>query len=216
MNVESAVGGLRDSPRHSPLSCVVDLAIHRCRAGIIEQRVPVASREQKRHQVFKHRSAPRKQNLAAQGRIRTAQCQPVIHQHIAFGNRHQTGETGFACQQVIVSGEGQRPAHLVSDAEEAPIAVIKKPHVHAVGEILAHLIEPRGAREQCLRQCAHLLMFCSDIRHPCSKLRRDIFFAGRDPKNVSQYVGFVASQFAPGRQIAKQSSACDDRALSQR
>ena len=63
VRIERAVGGLGNTPRHPVVVPVSDLALHRIPAGLIQHGIVEAAREQKRHQVFEHRSAPGQQDL---------------------------------------------------------------------------------------------------------------------------------------------------------
>ena len=69
----------------------------------------------------------------------------MINGYVIFSNGHQTGQTRFAREQIVMSRKGQRRAHLISNCEEPPIGIIEKSHIHRRREIFAHLSEASGA-----------------------------------------------------------------------
>ena len=89
--VERAEGGFRDAPRHAVLLGIGDLAAHRVVTRAIEQRILMRLREQHRHEVFKHRAAPRHERVATvRGAKRPAQRPPMLHRHLAARDGQET------------------------------------------------------------------------------------------------------------------------------
>ena len=65
VDVGPVVTRLRDAPWDSAQLSIVDLLLHGGPAGVIEQRILIIGHDQKRHQVFEHRTAPRNQDRVA-------------------------------------------------------------------------------------------------------------------------------------------------------
>ena len=128
--------------------------------------------EQEWHQVLKHRAAPGKQNLAVRRSVWPSERQPVLSGHVTLGNRYQTSKTRLASQQIVVSGEVQRAAYLISDGQEAPMSIVHELHIHAVGESIAHFSEMSAAAEQICRRPTSLLGLSSDVRNPGGEVCR--------------------------------------------
>ena len=89
VRIQAAMRRLRNPPRHPPVSRVGNLPLHRLGTSILQQRIPETPHIQHRHQVLKHRPAPRQQNLPVRRRIRSAQRQPMLRRHVSLRNRHQ-------------------------------------------------------------------------------------------------------------------------------
>ena len=102
--------------------------------ALIQQRGGVGAHQQRRHQILKHRAAPREQYFfavlgAGEG---TAQVQPVALGYITLGNCHQAGNTRFGSQQVVVIGIQPAIIQIVANVKNLPVRVEEKVKLHLV------------------------------------------------------------------------------------
>ena len=120
MYVDGIVAAFRNAPGHPAFPPILDLAGHGRLAGPVEQGVFIGRHHQERHEVFEHRSAPRKQNrLSAAGSgEQTPQGEPVFLGQLSLGNRHETGKSRFRSQQIVVAGVLPMLAYVVSDGQQ--------------------------------------------------------------------------------------------------
>ena len=188
VDIECAVCGFGDSPGNAALSRVFHLALQCCGAGVLQQRISETPCEQQRHKVLEHSPAPGEQDLPVRGRIRASQCQPVVYRYLAFSNGHQAGETGLACEQIVVGRKRQRRTHLIPDGKEPAIGIIEELHIHRCGESFNSLSESSGAHKQIFRRCTDLRELGCEIRHPGPEVRRQRFFTAAIRCNVRQHV----------------------------
>ena len=91
-NVDHVVAGFRTAPRYPAALPILDLPLHRRPVGLVEQRVFVVRHHEKRHEILKHRTAPRKENrLSAGSGEQASQGKPALLGQLSLGNRHKNG-----------------------------------------------------------------------------------------------------------------------------
>ena len=137
--VSERVCRLRDTPRHASLAAVLDLSEHTGTAALIQQRAGERAHQQQRHQVLEHRPAPGHQRGAAvDARDQTAEVEPVMLRHVAFGDGDEARQTRFGCEQVVERVvESTRTFCIresIPDGEDPPAAVVQHLETHVVGQ----------------------------------------------------------------------------------
>ena len=85
----------------------------------------------------------------------------MVNRYVIFSNGHQTGQTCFAREQIVVGRKASGRTHLISNCEEPPIGIIEELQIHRCCEIFAHFGKVSGAAEQSFRCSAHLLKLTS-------------------------------------------------------
>ena len=132
MNIDDVVTGLRNTPWHPNLFAIVDLSLYGRLAGLIEERVFISRHHQKRHQVFKHRAAPRNESrISAESCEQTSESKPVFLRYLSLSDRHETRESRLRCQQVVVTGIEPAFTCVVADGEQPAFFVEQKVIFHA-------------------------------------------------------------------------------------
>ena len=113
VHVDGVVAALRHSPWHPALPAILDLPLHRCAIGLIEQRIFIGRHHQQRHQILEHRAAPRQQDrLAAPGRQQSPQRKPAFLRQRSLGDGDEIAQSRFRGQQIVVAVSQRRSATL--------------------------------------------------------------------------------------------------------
>ena len=121
MNIDGIVTTFRNAPRHPALFSILDLPGHSRLAGLIEQCVFVRGHHQKRHEVFEHRTAPRKEDRPSSGGSKqTSQGKPALLRHLPLSNRDETAKPRFRSQQIIVTRVPSAFTDVVPDSQKFP------------------------------------------------------------------------------------------------
>ena len=142
--VGECIGRFRDTPRHTALPAVVDLANDARPAALIEQRPGEGAQEQHRHQILEHRPAPRDESRApVNAGHRAAEMEPMMLWNIALRDGDHADEARLRRQQIvetaIVATRTFRIGQPVADRED-PLSPV-------VQEVEPHLIDQRlGSR----------------------------------------------------------------------
>src|SRR5438046_9843794 len=91
-------------PRPAPIAAIFDLPFHRGLISLVKKRVFISWHHQERHQVFEHGPAPGDEDWISSGtREQTSQSKPVFLRHSSLGDCHETGESGFGSEQVVIT-----------------------------------------------------------------------------------------------------------------
>ena len=118
MNVDRIIAGFRHAPWHAELPPILDLPLDGRLAGPVEQRIFVRRHHQERHEVFEHRTTPRKENRFSTGaREQTPQGKPVFLRQLSLSNRHETAESRFRSQQIVETRVPPALTHVVPDGQ---------------------------------------------------------------------------------------------------
>ena len=108
--VARVVGRFGDAPRHAEARGIIDMPPHDQAVGLLDQAAERRAHDQRRHEILEHRARPRDQRRAAPDRRHfAAQPEPVAGRHLAHGDRHETGEPRFRCQQIVAAGDREHP-----------------------------------------------------------------------------------------------------------
>ena len=109
-----------------------------------QQRVGRRAEDQLRHQVFKHRAAPRGQRRAVVRRDGGArQLRPVAHGRAAEHDRDIAQYAGFRGEQVVVGVAQAAVFDVRADAEQVALRVVERGEVHSARQ-RAHPAGQRG------------------------------------------------------------------------
>ena len=151
--VGQSVGRFRDAPGDPPLRRVAALILHRRRFALAQKRVPAAGQEERRHEVFEHRSAPgQDRRFAPQPGDRPTKREPVLDRSVVLGDGEIARQTGLGRQQIVVIAIHPPDAVVVADHEEPRLGVVEKGEVHPVGE----RVTPLGQGAEVARKIAVL------------------------------------------------------------
>ena len=152
--VTGVESGLGDSPRHSVLVGVTDLAVNDQPIGVLQHAADGGSHHQGRHQVLEHRPGPREQGGATtDGRQRATEAEPMFGIDVALGDRHEAGETGFRGEKVVVARIQRTVVDAEPDREQLADGIEQEVEFHLPGESLRQVgdrLEP--ANEQGRRR----------------------------------------------------------------
>ena len=136
MNVDCVVAGFRTAPGHPAFPPILDLPGHRRLAGLVEQCVFVRRHHQERHEVFEHRTAPRKEDLLSAGSgQQTSQGEPALLRQLSLRNRYETAKSCFRSQQIVVTRVPPTFTNVVPDSHEIACLVEQKIVFH-MGEFV--------------------------------------------------------------------------------
>ena len=131
VHIGGVIAGLGNTPGHSALPAVFDLARHRGLAGLIQQGVLVTRHDQPRHEVLEHRAAPRNQaHVAAMTGQQAAECEPMLLRYLSLRDEQKTGQARFGCQQVVAGRIAAPFAHVVADGQQAARRIVEKFKIH--------------------------------------------------------------------------------------
>ena len=129
MNVDRVVAGFRNTPRQPALLSILDLPFHRRLVGLVEQGVFVGRHHQKRHEVLKHRTAPRKEDrLSTGGGEQAPQGKPAFLRQLPLRNRHETAQSRFRSQQIVVTRVPASLPDVVADGQQMTRLVVTGSH----------------------------------------------------------------------------------------
>ena len=127
MHIDGIVTTFRNAPRHGALFSILDLPGHSRLIGLVEQRVFVRRHHQERHQVFEHRTAPRKQDRLSTGDSeQTTQGEPALLRQLSLRNRYETGKPRFRSQKIVVTRVPASLRDVVADRQQMTRLVVKE------------------------------------------------------------------------------------------
>ena len=103
MDVKSVIARFGNPPRHTALFSVVLLHIHHRLIRFPKQCIVVAFHNDERHQVFKHRAAPREQHTAfSRNGERARKPEPVLFRNVPLRDGNEARLTCFRSQQIVI------------------------------------------------------------------------------------------------------------------
>ena len=130
--VDRVVAGFRHAPGNAALASILDLSGYCRLAGLVEQRVIVGRHHQEGHQVLEHRAAPRQEYRFPTGADeQSPQGEPALLRQFPLCNCHETAQSRFGGQQVVVAGVRPALAHVVTDAQQMTRLVEQEVILHA-------------------------------------------------------------------------------------
>ena len=148
-DVAGVIRRLRNAPRNAKRLAVRRLPFHHQTARLFEQAADRRAHDQRRHQVFEHRSRPGNQRRAVADRRRgTAEAEPVARRHVAFRDREQAREPRFRRQQVVAVRVEAVVGQRIADRQQLAFRIEQEREVHAE----RHRARPLGERPQAILQ----------------------------------------------------------------
>ena len=137
--ITGGVGRFTDTPGHALLAGERHLLLHGHQAGAVQSAANRLIQNQRRHQVFEHRTRPGAQpGRRSSGEERSPQCRPVTHRHVSLGDGQQAGQTRFRGQQVIKARVQLLFGHAVTDMQQMALGVVEKAELALPCEPLQH------------------------------------------------------------------------------
>ena len=125
------IGRFRNAPGQTLLVRKGDLSPHGQAACRFEQTSRRRPHDQRRHQIFEHRSRPGDQRGAMSDRgRRAAKLKPVAGGKIALGDGEKTRQPRFGGQKVVAVGVERALCRQIADREEVALAVHEKAELH--------------------------------------------------------------------------------------
>ena len=125
VEVQIAVGRLRDPPGHLSPPTIGHLDRHRFPGRFIQEGVSQGVLKNQRHQIFEHRPGPAQQHPAPTDQaVGSTQGKPVFHGHITPGDGDKTPQPRLTRQEVIVGAVQAAFGNVEADGEQPPFGVI--------------------------------------------------------------------------------------------
>ena len=167
-------GGFGNPPRCAVRAPVGAMRLHRHAIAFAEQGLRLARHQQARHQIFEHRAVPRDQRQpAGHARDRPSKMEPVFERDFLFRDRQEARDAGFRCEQIVVMHIGFRGADIVTDDEQAPLAIVEPAEVHLPGEPLDFAGQSgqiRRFRQRSSRIAVHVVQVMPQPFEPCVEI----------------------------------------------
>ncbi len=132
-DIAQIVLGFRHTPRHTQLIAIFLLPANDQSIGLFQKAAGRRAHDERRHQIFEHRSRPRDQTRAAMNRRqRTSEMKPVFGGDIAFRNRHETGKPRFGREQVVVTGIKITIRAAIADGQQLAPGIEQEGKIHRI------------------------------------------------------------------------------------
>ena len=161
-DVAGVVGGFRDAPRQAETFRIGDLAAHGQCGRLLQQAPLRRAHDERRHQVFEHRTRPGDQHRAMRNRrYHTAEPEPVASGNVALGNGDEAGEPGFRGKQVIATGIEHAVIDQIADRQQLARRFEQEFEIHRHGHRASRGLQ----RLDPLVQCQARRLVERQIRH---------------------------------------------------
>ncbi len=149
LEVEGAVGGFGDTPRHAAFAPVAHLPADDEPVSLVEEASSRRVHDERRHQVFEHRAGPGNERRASvHGCERTAELKPVGDGHVALGDRDEAREACLGGEQIVAVRIELAVAQPVPDGEELACWIEEEAEIHLLEELASEVAEPRDTAHE--------------------------------------------------------------------
>ena len=132
IEVKCRISGFRNPPRHAVFLTPGDLPVNGGLTHLHQQGIRIGRHHQLRHQVFKHRSAPRHQRrLFVDHGEQASERKPAFLRQLVGGNGDVVGQTNFRRQQIVFPAVQFMRVAVISDGQQMGILVVQEAEIHA-------------------------------------------------------------------------------------